>query len=87
MSDKVFVDGVIFKLPRDNAPEFVKGSISIKMKDLIAFAKEHHKDGWLNVDLLVGRSGKPYTALNTWEPKKEEAKVPAVEEFEDSIPF
>jgi hypothetical protein len=80
--DKVFVDGVIFKKPNENAPEFVKGKLSIKVKDLIEFANTHHKDGWLNIDLLEARSGKYYAALDTFEPK--EAKKP---DFDDDIGF
>ena len=30
-----FPDGIIFKLPRENAPDFVKGSLSLKRADLI----------------------------------------------------
>ena len=84
MTEKIFIEGLFFNLPRENAPDFVKGSVSMDMKKLIEFAKTHHKGGKLNVDLLVGRSGKPYAALNTWEPKeKEEAK----EDFNDGLPF
>jgi len=98
--DKVFVEGVIFKKPHENAPDFVKGSLSLKMKDLIEFAKTHHKDGWLNIDLLESRGGKYYAALNTFEPKKQdggnkrETEIPAATPesdggipFDDDIPF
>ncbi len=89
MTDKTFVDGVIFKLPRDNAPDFVKGSVSINMRQLIDFAKVHHKDGWLNLDLKVSKNGKAYAELDTWEPKKQE-KHPEDEvggDMNQDIPF
>ena len=94
--EKVFIDGVIFKKPHENAPDFVKGSLSLKMKELIEFAKTHHKDGWLNIDLLESRNGKYYAALNTFEPKKQgssSGEPPAQEapapsgDFNDDIPF
>jgi len=88
--DKVFADGVIFKKPHENAPDFVKGSLSLKMKELIEFAKKYHKDGWLNIDLLESRNGKYYAALNTFEPKKQSSsssEPPADAPFDDEIPF
>ena len=97
--DKVFADGVIFKKPHENAPDFVKGSLSLKMKDLIEFAKKYHKDGWLNLDLLESRNGKYYAALNTFEPMKQSSpeppanqpdphgNLPASGDFDDDIPF
>ena len=92
--EKVFADGVIFKKPHENAPDFVKGSLSLKMKDLIEFAKKYHKDGWLNLDLLESRGGKYYAALNTFEPKKQSGSESAAQEapaasgdFNDEIPW
>ena len=41
MSEAVFLNGLIFKLPRENAPDFVKGSLSIKREELIEFLREH----------------------------------------------
>jgi hypothetical protein len=92
MADKIFVNGMMFKLPRDGAPEFVKGSVSVKVDEFIEFAKEHQNNGWVNVDLLIGKSGKPYCALNTWKPEKQEdvsTVLPADNgaPFEDDIPF
>ena len=87
--DKIFPEGVIFKKPHENAPDFVKGSLSLKMKDLIEFAKKHHKDGWLNIELLESRGGKYYAALNTFEPKKGSSSEPPPPsgDFNDDIPF
>ena len=84
MSDKVFVDGLFFNLPRENAPEFVKGNLNIDMKKFIEWAKTHHKDGKVSIDLLMSKAGKPYTALNTFVPKE---TAPAEPEFQDDIPF
>jgi hypothetical protein len=77
MQDKIFVDGMIFKKPRENAPEFVKGNISIKSDVFIEFLRKHTKgDGWVNVDLLKSREGKLYLSLNTFEPNKDREEPP-----------
>ena len=65
---KVFPSGFILKRPREGAPEFVKGSISIKVQDFKAFLDEHVNDGWVNLDILLSKEGKLYTALNQWKP-------------------
>ena len=69
MGDKNnFASGIMFKLPRDNAPGYVKGSLSVKLDDFVAWAKNNAENGWVNLDLKVGKSGKPYVELNTWKP-------------------
>jgi len=68
MAENIFVNGMIFKKPREGAPEFIKGSISIKAEELIPFI-EQHKDatGWVNIDLKKSREGKLYLALNNYK--------------------
>jgi hypothetical protein len=65
-------DGLIVKDRRESAPEWVKGSLSIKVDDFKAFLDKHNSGGWVNIDLLTAKSGKPYAALNTWKPHKDE---------------
>lgn len=67
MKDKIFADGIMFKRPRNGAPDFVKGSISIKVADFIPFVEKHSVDGWLNLDLKESKGGKLYLELNTWQ--------------------
>lgn len=69
MSDKIFADGVFFKKPREGAPGFVKGSVSIKLQDFKPFAEKHANDGWINLDLKESQGGKLYFQLNTWKPE------------------
>ena len=64
----IFVDGMMFKLPHPNSPEFVKGSISIKVDNLIEFLRKHEDNGWVNCDMKKSREGKIYFQLNTWKP-------------------
>ena len=74
MSDeKVFTDGLIFKLPRDGAPDFVKGSLSVKVDEFKAWLDTHVDNGWVNIDLKVSQGGKAYAEKNTWKPKTDSA--------------
>ena len=67
--DKVFADGFIFKR-NEKAPDFVVGSLSIKIEDAVAFMREHDKNGWVNLNVKQARSGNYYIELDTFEPKK-----------------
>ena len=67
-----FVDGMIFKKPRPNAPKFVIGSISIKKAELIAFLEAQDSENeWLNIDVKESRQGKVYCAVNTYKKSTE----------------
>jgi len=67
--DKVFADGFLFKR-RENAPEFVIGNISVKVDDAITFLNNNQKNGWVNLNVLNSKGGKPYIELDTFVPKK-----------------
>lgn len=66
--EKIFADGLRFERPREGAPEFVKGRISVQAEKFIPFI-ETHKDerGWLNFDLKQSKEGKLYLELNTFK--------------------
>lgn len=65
--EKIFSDGIIFKRPRENAPDYIKGNVSIKVNDLVAFLNKHVKpDGWVNLTLKESKNGKLYFELDTW---------------------
>jgi hypothetical protein len=93
MADQIeFVEGLIVKAPRENAPNFVKASISIKVEDLGKWLRGKYKAGeeWVNLDVKVAKSGKWYAAVNTYKPKeKEEPRKPAsnFSDMPDDIPF
>jgi len=99
MTDKVFIDGMIVKR-REQAPEYVLCNLSVKVDEFIAFAQQHQKAGWLNIDCMVGKSGKPYAALDTWQPTQGEVarggiveanralrEAATTDPFADDIPF
>lgn len=52
MSDQetIFIDGMWFKKPHENAKDFVKGKLSINLEQFAPFIKKYEKDGWLNID-------------------------------------
>ena len=92
--EKIFANGMIFKAPRENAPDFVKGSISIKVDDFIAFLQAHNTNsGWVNIDLKESQSGKFYAELNQYKPEKPKGLETATSERDeeiddtDNIPF
>lgn len=69
MSDeKIFADGFLFKR-NEKAPDFVVGSMSIKVEDAIAFMESNQKNGWVNLGIKQARSGKYYVELDTFEPR------------------
>jgi hypothetical protein len=93
--EKVFADGFMFKR-RENAPDFIIGSLSIKIEDAIKFMQAHAKNGWCNLDVKKsGSTGKYYIELDTFEPtKKAEGTstpapqvAPPVAAADDDIPF
>ncbi len=87
MADNIeFVDGLIVKAPRQGAPDFVKGSISIKRADLGNWLRGK-QDEWINVDIKVSKGGKWYAAVNKFNPiPPTEAEAKSVS-FDDPIPM
>jgi|ERR1700733_1569981 len=72
MKEKIFINGLMFKSKRDKTPEYVKGHISIKVKELIEFLKGYTEYEWLNADLKKSaKTGKLYIELNTYGMNKQ----------------
>jgi hypothetical protein len=72
MTDKVFADGAITKMPHENAPDFVKFGRSYKVAEFIAFLQQHDKNGWVNTQIKISKNGKPYEELDTFEPNRKD---------------
>jgi len=70
--EKVFADGFLFKT-RENQPDWVVGSMSVKVEDAVVFLKENAKNGWVNLNINTSKSGKQYVELDTFEPTKKKA--------------
>lgn len=73
---KVFADGFIFKR-RDNAPDFVIGSISVKVEEAIKFLEDNVDNGWVNLNVKRSQSGKAYIELDTWKPNQQSGNAPS----------
>lgn len=67
MSDKKFIDGLLVKPPRDKAPDYVIGSISMKREELIRWLQEQSGE-WINADIKVAQSGNWYAQVDDWKP-------------------
>ncbi len=77
--------GFYFDKPREGAPDFVKGKLSIKVSEAMELIKKHENNaGYVNLDLLKSKAGKLYMTVNTFQPKpKEEALTKADVPFDD----
>jgi hypothetical protein len=88
MSDeKEFVSGLFIKPPYENAPDFVKCSISIKRADLGNWLRGKD-DEWINLVVKEAKSGKWYAEVDNWKPEKVLASLNFQDDdLEDQIPF
>ena len=90
--EKIFADGFSFKR-REDAPDFVVGQLGVKVADATAFLKKHAKEnGWVDLNILLGRSGNPYVELDTYVPKEKGATVKKAEaeaepDGDEGLPF
>jgi hypothetical protein len=77
MSEAQFPDGLIIKAPRAGAPDFVKGSISIKRKDLGNWLRQR-EDEWINLDIKASKNDpdKWYAQINDWKPDQSKQSTP-----------
>lgn len=90
----IFPEGIYFKLPKENAPDFVKGQVSIKKADFITWIMKQTGE-WINLDAKISKSDKGYFQVNTWKPDapSEGTQSPLTKETNeedidpDSIPF
>lgn len=68
MSNKTFPTGLFCKR-RDNSPDFVLCDVSIKASEFYEFLRSHKNDaGYVNLQILKSKDGKPYAVLNDWKP-------------------
>ena len=82
-TEKIFADGFMFDVTPKHIQEkcpWIKGRLSIKANTAIEFIEKHkNKNGYLNIDLKVAKSGKFYLELNTYVKQGEKVDLPEVE--------
>lgn len=72
MAEKVFAKGLFAKCKHENAPAFVKGSLSIKVEDFVQFLNDNvNESGYVTLDLLENKSDpmKWNATLNQFKPE------------------
>jgi len=87
MADKIFTKGLVVKVP-ENKPDFVIARLGIKVDEFMDFLEANVKNnGWVDIDLLMGRENKPYGALNTYKPEKPGVVEQPQDESTEEPPF
>ena len=93
-TDTDLVNGFFAKEPHQNAPDFVKGKLSIKLADFAQYLralKAAEPDvEWLNLDLKVSKGGKLYVSRDKWEPDSTKAHhdpKPDLSQPNGDVPF
>jgi hypothetical protein len=71
--DPIFPNGIIFKKPKEGAPEWIRGGLSFKVAEACEFLKKYENNGWVNIDIKKSKEGKTYLQLNDWKPERKDA--------------
>ena len=68
-NEKKFAKGFFFNR-RENAPDFVVGSLGIKVAEAVEWIQQQKQkdNGFINLDIKKSRSGTYYLDLNEYEP-------------------
>ncbi len=84
--EKTFVNGIIFKKPSPNAPQWIVGSIAIRVDELSQWMDQNRfGKEWINIDVKESKGGKVYCELSTYDPKNRTAPVKShVQQEEES---
>jgi hypothetical protein len=71
-TEKEFANGIYFK-KHDKQPDFVVGSVSIKIEEFRKFL-DTKKDEWLNLKILKSRDKGFYIEVDNWKPDNTKPK-------------
>lgn len=68
----MLANGIYYNKKREGAPEYVLGGLSIQRDQFQSWLSQQEVDekGYLKLDILTSREGKPYLKLNDWKPGK-----------------
>lgn len=91
--EKEFVEG-LFVNRRDNAPEFIKASLSFQVDRFIDYLNSKaNAKGYVNIDIKLSKGRKLYAELDNWRPQTEKEAGKDVDEEQqeeidvEKIPF
>ncbi len=84
-NENPLADGMYFDRPREGAPSFVKGKLSIKVEQALPMLEKYkNESGYVNFDLLQSKDGKKlYLVVNTYKKPSE----PTPEDLNELPPF
>lgn len=86
MAEPIYPDGIRIWEPREGAPSFIKGSVSVHPETLLNWSKQYQDaKGYIRLDLKEGRDGKLYMVLNTYKRDMEQKEAPKEEPAEDGF--
>lgn len=80
--EKKFPDGLIVK---EGNVDFCKAKLSFKVEEFKKYLDENSNNGWVNIDILLSKNGKLYSALNEFKP--DSSKKKEADEDSDNLPF
>lgn len=68
----MLANGIYYNKPREQAPEYVLGGLSIQRDQFQSWLAQQETDekGYLKLDILVSREGKPYIKINDRKPQR-----------------
>lgn len=94
MENKIELQGIYLNKRKENAPSWIKGSVSIKVEKFIEFMKTYQNNsGYINLDLKESKAGDLYLAFNDYQPKSFSTETERIASQNsdfisvDSIPF
>lgn len=81
-----FPQGLMVKQPRPGAPEFIRGSLSIKRSEFINWLQTECIEDWVNLDLKVSKGDKWYAQVNTWKKPVDDGSIREPKGLIDEMP-
>ena len=88
-NENKFVEGMWYNEPRENAPDFVMANMSFSKVQFLEWLQSQEVDakGYVKVDVLRSKAGKPYLKVNDFKPSSETAKEVFSEKKLEPMPF
>ena len=84
--DKEFPTGLFVNPPRSNAPDFVKGRISIRVADFLEYLNGKDSE-WLRIDIKESFKVDEETGLKKWYSQVDNWKPQPKKQGADGLPF